>query len=154
DELADLPGDDHRQMRPEPPVVALVVGGAAIPHDGEHVRVVAHNMVGQFRRDGVPRHVEAADVHLSVVVADRRAGPADALHAALPQQAHVPGLDHLVGVAVEQDDVLGRDAQLAEAPDDLHYYRGAGDGPDRVGASSAFARPAADGVDLDADHVA
>src|SRR5262249_48776865 len=60
------------------------------------------------------------------------------------------------GVALEEDDVAVRDADFAQAADDLDDDGGAGDGADGVGNAAALAglRGAAPGGDLDADAVA
>src|SRR2546430_2208059 len=97
----------------------------------------------------------AAEAPALVGVAGRRRPPAP-LRRLAPEQVGVAGVAELVGVALEDDDVPGRDADRLQAADHLQEHREAGDGAGGVRHAPRLAGLGftADGVDLDADDVA
>ena len=133
-DLVDAAGDEEAEVRAAGALVLGIQPGHDELHDHELVGVIAGGVVEVARL-----LVVALDVDLLAVVGDAQPGPGDAVGKGL---VHL-GLEELVAIALEDDDVLGLDPGGLEAVDDLEHQlaRGVGERP-------------ADRVHLDPDHVA
>src|SRR5262245_40438436 len=92
---------------------------------------------------------DTVNFELRVAVPGRGGVPAALVHLALAHKCSVAGVDELVGVALEDDDVLRRYANLPEIANDFEEHLGVRDRAGDVSALPFFP----DGVDLDADDV-
>src|SRR5262245_28301385 len=94
------------------------------------------------------RVVHAGDGELVIAVAGAARQPADIIHLSLAYELRVPGADELAGIALEDNDVLGPDADCLQVADNLEQQF-------RAGNRAYDIRPLAvapDRVDLHPDH--
>src|SRR6185437_8123414 len=154
DDLIHETRHDHGEMRAIAAIVAPRMFGSAKAHRGEHVGIVAGDMAGHLRRTYVAAPVEAGDVELCIAVTVCRRIPAHARQLAL-DQFQIAGIFKLIGVSLEDNNVLRFETDFAETLDDLDQHGGAGDGTDGIGIASPFARQrlTANRVDLDTDDL-
>jgi hypothetical protein len=103
-------------MRARPPIVSGIVLFVGKAHRHEAVGIVANDVPQQLRRPGC-RILDSVDCQLPVGVSRGGGKPADASISRSFSKSRIPGGNKLVGIALEQNDVLARHSDKLEIAD-------------------------------------